>query len=246
MSPAKKSKTSASSAMRMVRTYKRFSTSQRWEHALLVISITLLLLTGLPQKFRTTDWSHAILTSPERLELIQTVHHISAILLALVAFYHLGKIIYQLSRRSLPGNMLPTWKDVQDAWHTLLYLLFIKKEIPRFGKYNFEQKVTYWFLFFAIGILGISGLINWFPEVITRVLPGQIIPAAKLAHSTEALMIAIFIVIWHFYHVHFERLNLSIFTGTINEDELRSYHPLEYQRMLGKTSRQRKHGDKQE
>ena len=58
----------------------------------------------------------------------------------------------------------------------------------------------------------------WFPEIITRVLPGGIVPASKLAHSTEAIVAAIFIVIWHFYHVHLQRLNLSIFTGYLSEE----------------------------
>jgi formate dehydrogenase gamma subunit len=235
MSTVKKSKDSRSTPIRTVRTFKRFTLGQRWEHALLFLSITILALTGLPQKYRTTSWSQAILSTPERVELIQTIHHIAAIVLGVMVVYHLGIIIYQLTRRSLPGDMLPTWKDVQDAWHMLQYLLFIKKDKPKFGKYNFEQKITYWFVFFAIGILGISGLIIWFPEFITRFLPGEIIPAAKLAHSTEAISLIIFVIIWHVYHVHLERLNLSIFTGTLNEEDMTTYHQLEYQRLLGKT-----------
>ena len=77
----------------------------------------------------------------------------------------------------------------------------------------------------------ISGFIIWFPEQITRLLPGSVIPAAKLAHSTEALVAGIFVVIWHFYHVHFERLNLSIFTGRLSEKEMKTYHQAEYERL---------------
>jgi formate dehydrogenase subunit gamma len=91
--------------------------------------------------------------------------------------------------------------------------LFLSKEKPKYGKFNFEQKITYWFLFVGLGILIVTGFIIWFPITFTRLLPGGIVPAAKLAHSTEAIVAAIFVVIWHFYHVHIERLNLSIFTG---------------------------------
>jgi formate dehydrogenase subunit gamma len=98
---------------------------------------------------------------------------------------------------------------------------------------NFEQKFTYWFFFFGIGIMVISGLILWFPLVWTRFFPGGIVPAARLAHSDEAVVAAIFLVIWHFYHVHFERLNLSIFTGRLNEREMRSYHAQEFERLTG-------------
>lgn len=236
MSAAKKPQASGAAPVRVVRTFKRFTAGQRWEHWILFLSVTVLVLTGLPQKYRAASWSHVILATPERVELLQTIHHIAAIVLGLLVLYHLGVIFVQLSRRSLPGDMLPTWKDVQDAWHMLQYLLYIKKDKPRFGKYNFEQKFTYWFVFFAIGILGITGLINWFPEFFTRFLPGGIVPAAKLAHSTESIILTIFVVIWHFYHVHIERLNLSIFTGILNEEDMTTYHQREYQRLTGKAA----------
>jgi len=74
----------------------------------------------------------------------------------------------------------------------------------------------------------------WFPLVITRFFPGGIVPAAYLAHSNEAIVAAVFVVIWHFYHVHFQRLNLSIFTGRLSEDEMRDYHAAEFQRLTGR------------
>jgi formate dehydrogenase subunit gamma len=225
---------SSNNLVKLVRTFPRFNVSQRWEHAVLLVSIAILLLTGLPQKYNTTTWSQAIISTPERLKLLQDIHHITALLLTALVIYHLGTIIALIIRRKLPGDMLPTVQDVKDAWHMLLYLLFIKKQKPAFGKYNFEQKVTYWFMFVAIAIMLVSGYIMWFPETVTRVLPGQVIPGAIMAHSAEAMATAIFIIIWHFYHVHIERLNLSIFSGWLNEDDMRTYHSLEYNRLIKK------------
>jgi formate dehydrogenase gamma subunit len=218
--------------VKLVRTFPRFSISQRWEHAVLLVSIAILLLTGLPQKYNTSTWSQAIISTPERLKMIQDIHHIAALLLTALVLYHLGNIIMQIIRRRLPGDMLPALQDVKDAWNMLLYLVYIKKQKPAFGKYNFEQKVTYWFMFVAVGIMLVSGYIMWFPETITRVLPGQVIPGAIMAHSTEAIATAIFIIIWHFYHVHVERLNLSIFSGWLNEEDMHVYHSLEYDRLV--------------
>jgi formate dehydrogenase subunit gamma len=218
--------------VRLVRTFPRFNLSQRWEHAVLMLCIFILLLTGIPQKYNTSTWSQAIISTPERLNLIQQIHHITALLLTALAIYHLGKIAVQMIRRRLPGDMLPTLQDIKDAWNMVLYLIYIKKRKPAFGKYNFEQKVTYWFLFFSIGIMIISGYIMWFPEAVTRLLPGQVIPGAIMAHSTEAIATAIFIFIWHFYHVHLERLNLSIFSGWLNEEDMRTYHSLEFERLV--------------
>ncbi len=213
------------------RLFKRFTLAQRWEHGLLILSFTVLLLTGLPQKY-FSSWGHFILTTPESVLLVRQIHHIGAIVLTLEVLYHLAHNILLLARRQLPSAIFPTWQDVSDAWQMIKYLLFISKEKPAFGKYNFEEKFTYWFLFVGIGIMVISGFILWFPLLWTRIFPGGIIPAAQLAHSSEAIAAAVFVVIWHFYHVHIQRLNLSIFTGRLNERDMREFHQNEYQRLI--------------
>jgi len=213
------------------RSYLRFTRSQRWEHVLVFLSCLVLALTGLPQKYRAAEWSQIILATPERVALVRQIHHLAAVLLALTAAYHLGKAIYLMSRRRLPGDIFPEWQDVKDAVQMIKYLLFLAPAKPKFGKFNFEQKLTYWFLFFSLGIMGISGFIIWFPEWFTRFLPGGIVPAAKLAHSTEAITTIVFILIWHVYHVHIERLNLSIFTGRLSEREMREFHGRAYERL---------------
>jgi formate dehydrogenase subunit gamma len=226
------------------KTFLRFALGQRWEHAILLLSVLVLLLTGLPQKYRQFSLSQDLLSTPDRVNLIRQIHHIAAIILALEVAYHIVRIILLMVRRKLPGDLLPVWQDVRDAWQMLQYLLFLRKDKPKFGRYNFEQKVTYWFIFFGVAIMGISGLIIWFPVWFTQFLPGGVVPAAKLAHSTEAVVMAIFIIIWHVYHVHIERLNLSMFTGRVSEDEMREFHAKEYERLTGQTSSSAQTGEK--
>jgi formate dehydrogenase subunit gamma len=215
------------------RTFRRFALPQRLEHTVFFLSIVVLLLTGLPQKYRSATWSQDLLTTPERVHAIQQIHHIAAYVLILEVLFHLGNAIVLMARRKLPGDIFPTFQDLRDAWQMIRYLLFLRKDKPAFGKYNFEQKVTYWFLFFSIGIMVFTGIVLLFPIIVTRWLPGSIIPAAKLAHSTEAIVTIIFVVIWHFYHVHIERLNLSIFTGKLSEREMRKYHADEFEHLTG-------------
>lgn len=231
-----------SSAVRTERIFERFRRNQRWEHWALFLSFTVLLLTGLPQKYRTTAWSQQILATPERLELVQTIHHIAAVVLIALVIYHLANAIVRMTRRELSSDMFVAWKDFRDAGQMAAYLLFLRKDKPAYGKYSFEEKITYWFLFFGIAIMLVSGLILWYPEIVTRFLPGSVIPAAKLAHSTEAITAGIFVLIWHVYHVHLERLNLSIFTGKMSEAEMQTYHALEYQRLTGEKPSQNEKG----
>jgi formate dehydrogenase subunit gamma len=193
----------------------------------------VLFLTGIVQKYRTEPWSQNILSTPERLATIQNIHHIAAIVLILEVIYHLGRGIYLLVRRKMPHAIFPDWQDVKDAGHMTKYLLFLAKRRPKYGKYSFEEKLTYWFLSFSIGIMVVTGLIILFPIQVTYVLPGGVVPAAKLAHSTEAVVAGVFVLIWHLYHVLIERLNLSMFTGHMNEDDMRKYHAAEYERLTG-------------
>jgi len=233
-------KTNNRASAQQEKTFARFPLGQRWEHAILILSTLTLLLTGLPQKYRDMSWSQDLLSTPERLYLIRQIHHIAAVVLAMEALYHIGRAIYLMSRRKLSAAMFPNMQDVRDAWAMLQYLLFLRKEKPAFGKYNFEQKVTYWFLFFGFALMGISGFIIWFPVQFTQFLPGGVVPASKMAHSTESVVAAIFILVWHFYHVHIERLNLSIFTGRLSEKEMREFHASEYERLTGQAAADKK------
>jgi formate dehydrogenase gamma subunit len=223
----------ATRGVQVVRFFARFTRAQRWEHWLLVLSFTVLFLTGIVQKYRTEPWSQNILSTPERLVLVQNIHHIAAIVLILEVIYHLGRGIYLLARRKMPHAMFPDWQDVKDAGHMIKYLLFLARRRPKYGQYSFEEKLTYWFLFFSIGIMVITGLIILFPIQVTYVLPGSMVPAAKLTHSTEAIVAGVFVLIWHLYHVLIERLNLSMFTGRLNEDDMRKYHAAEFERLTG-------------
>jgi formate dehydrogenase gamma subunit len=218
-----------------VRFFQRFTRGQRWEHVLLILSFVVLFLTGVVQKYRGETWSQEILSTPDRLLLVRNIHHIAAIVLTLEVLYHLVRAIYLLAKRRMSPAMFPTWQDVRDAGGMIKYLLFLTKRQPKFGKYNFEQKFTYWFLFFGLGIMVITGFILWFPIQVTSVVSGGIVPAAKLAHSTEAIVAGIFVVIWHLYHVLIQRLNLSMFTGRLNEDDMREYHTAEYERLTGES-----------
>lgn len=224
--------TAGRAPVRSERFFQRFTLAQRWEHGLLIVTFTILLLTGLPQKYFEL-WGHVLLTDPDRIFLVRRIHHIAAVVLILEVIYHLAHGIYLMARGRLSAEIFPNWQDVRDAWQMVKYLLFISREKPAFGKYNFEQKFTYWFLFMAIGIMVITGLILWFPIQWTYIFPGATIPAAQLAHSDEAIVATIFLLIWHFYHVHIERLNLSIFTGRLSEREMREYHGREFERLTG-------------
>jgi hypothetical protein len=123
--------------------------------------------------------------------------------------------------------MLPSLKDVRATWQTFLYNLGRLKRKPQQGRYTFDEKFEYWAFVWGTIVMGITGFMLWNPIAAAKFLPGVFIPAAKAAHSGEALLAVLAIIIWHFYHVHFKHFNKSMFTGYLSEEEMLEEHPLE-------------------
>ena len=80
-----------------------------------------------------------------------------------------------------------------------------------------------------------TGVVLWFPVNVARFLPGEVIPAAKAAHSNEALLAFLVIVTWHIYNSIFSPevfpLDTGIFTGKISRERMVHEHPLELARI---------------
>lgn len=123
--------------------------------------------------------------------------------------------------------MLPTLKDVKDAFQAFAYNLGLAKTYPQMGRYTFEEKMEYWAFVWGAIIMGVTGFMMWNPITTARFLPGEFIPAAKAAHGGEALLAVLAIIIWHMYGVHIRRFNKSMWTGYLTEEEMLHEHPLE-------------------
>jgi mono/diheme cytochrome c family protein len=124
-------------------------------------------------------------------------------------------------------TMLPTLQDAKDGWQALLYNIGRSKTPPQMGRYTFEEKMEYWAFVWGAIIMGVTGFMMWNPIATTRILPGEVIPAAKAAHGGEALLAVLAIIVWHMYGVHIKRFNRSMFTGKMTEEEMLHEHPLE-------------------
>jgi cytochrome b subunit of formate dehydrogenase len=224
---ARPEKPSMPAGLQLPPQYERFPLVQRIAHAFLLTSFTLLAITGLPQKFAQAHWAQAMIAFFGGIETTRMIHHVSAIVLMLLAVYHLMDIGYKIFVRRTSLTMLPTLKDVKDALQAFLYNLGFGKTRPQMGRYTFEEKAEYWALIWGTVIMAITGFMMWNPIFTARLLPGEIIPAAKAAHGGEALLAAMAIVVWHMYGVHVRRFNKAMWTGKQTEAEMLHEHPLE-------------------
>jgi formate dehydrogenase gamma subunit len=205
----------------------RFNLSQRIEHQLLIVSFTMLALTGLPQRFANTGIGGFTLQLLGGIETARQMHHLFAALFILEGLYHVGIFIYGVVANGRVGSMWPTLDDAQHLIQMLRLNLGLSNERPRLGRYSFEEKMEYWALVWGGVVMIATGFIQWFPILVTRWLPGAAIPIARAFHGWEAILAALAILTWHAYHAVLKHFNKSIFTGYMTEEEMREEHPAE-------------------
>lgn len=207
--------------------YARFSPSSRLQHLIMLVSFTILGITGLAQKYALSAISVFIVRAWGGIENLRATHHVAATVLMLVVIYHLVEVGYKAFVLRTPMSMLPGIQDAKDAWKALLYNVGLAKARPQFGRYGFEEKAEYWALVWGIIIMGLTGFMMWNPLSTVDILPGEFIPAAKAAHGAEAVLAVLAIFVWHMYGVHVRRFNKSMWTGQLTEQEMLHEHPLE-------------------
>ena len=207
--------------------FERFGIFERIEHWTLFASFTTLGITGLIQKYATVGVAQAIMAALGGIETVRVIHRVAATVMMFETVYHVGIVSYKVFVRRDRMSMLPTMNDVRAAIQALLYNLGIGKTKPQQGRYTFDEKAEYWALVWGTVIMGITGFMMWNPIATTRFLPGIFVPAAKAAHSGEALLAVLAIIVWHMYHVHLRHFNKSMFTGKLSEEEMLEDHPLE-------------------
>ncbi len=210
----------------------RFTLSQRIEHLVLLVSFTGLALTGLPQRYATTLLGDLTLRLLGGIETARQIHHLFALVFGIESIYHVVAYLYGLFMYRRVGAMWPSTDDLRHFITMIRFNLGLTDQRPRFGRYTFEEKAEYWALVWGTLLMGLTGLMQWFPTVTTKVLPGVAIPVARAVHSWEAVLAVLAILTWHFYHTVFKHFNKSIFTGYMTEEEMRHEHPAELEYLL--------------
>ena len=211
--------------------FPRFRVMARIEHIILLVSFTILAITGLPQRYATADWADAMINFMGGIETTRIIHRYSAFILVLGSVYHLFTSAYRLFVKRERMRILPRVKDVQDVFSTLRFNLGLIKAHPRMTKFNYGEKLEYWAVVWGTAIMAITGFMLWNPIAVTTFLPGQLIPAAKAAHGAEAILAVLSILIWHFYNVLIKYRNFSIFTGSLPREQMEEEHAIELDRI---------------
>jgi len=215
----------------------RFNLQQRIEHFITMVVFAALCLTGLPQKFYTTGWAHTLIDVFGGVDNTRWIHRIAGITLALSTIVHFTNGILIMLGRKTYFSMVPTKKDFEDVVHQLKYYLGMTDQHPQYDRFTYKEKFEYWGLVIGNVIMVTTGFVLFFPVQAANLIPGQIIPAAKVAHSNEGLMAFFVITIWHIFNAHLNPdvfpFDASIFTGKVSRERYVHEHPLELARLEG-------------
>jgi formate dehydrogenase gamma subunit len=220
-------------------TVLRFSNWARFQHLMIILVFFALLLTGLPQKWPYTEASQWIIGQLGGIFAVRWMHRAVGIVFTVMTVTHLAVVVGGALTRRIRPTMVFTAQDFRDAVDNLNYCLGRAESAPHFGRYDYRQKFEYWGLVFGSTVMVVSGFILLFPIAFSSLLPAEIIPAAKVMHSYEALLALLIVLVWHMYGAHLNPdvfpFDTSIFTGRISKERLKHEHALEYKELFEKT-----------
>jgi formate dehydrogenase subunit gamma len=215
----------------------RFTFSERFIHVLLFGSLIILSVTGLALKYNESWPASWIIKLEGGILLGGRIHRFAAVLLIAVFAYHILSIILTERGHRFLQDMLPKKRDFADLAALVRYDLGLHPEPPLFDRFSCIEKFQYWATGVAIVMLGISGLMLWFETPFMMVFPKWTLDLNHVIHSFEATMAFLILVIWHLYNVHLDPrvfpMSRVWLDGTLSKEEIKRYHPLEYQRLYG-------------
>jgi len=216
----------------------RFTPYQRTLHLIMLLSFLGLATTGMTVKFAYTQWAQILAGLMGGIESAAYLHRLCAILTFGYFFAHLFNLAVMIKRKGWrtlidpATTMLPTANDLREVRATWAWF-FGKGKQPSYGRWTYWEKFDYWAVFWGVAIIGSTGLMLWFPEFFTRLMPGEVLNVAMIIHSDEALLAVGFIFTAHFFNTHFRPgkfpMDPVIFSGTMPLEEFKKERRKEYE-----------------
>lgn len=210
----------------------RMTRMQRWQHWPLLISFSVLALTGFALKY-PDSWLSAGLGSSEALRRI--AHRAAGVILIAVGIFHVFYLLFAKGGRQGLRDFLPRKQDVRDFRQNLRYILGLTATRPKFDRFSYGEKAEYWAVVWGTFVMGLTGLMVWFKVEMFSFLPRWVIDVAFAIHWYEAILATLAILVWHIYNVVFDPdaypLNWALIDGLVSEEFVKEEHALDYERM---------------
>lgn len=222
---------------------RRFNSKQQTTHIFVITSFILLALTGMTLKFAHMDWASYVAKFLGGVHTAGLLHRFGAIITLGYFIFHIANLI-QLKKKDGLGwidflfgknSLMFNMQDIKDLVASIKWFLG-KGPRPQYGRWTYWEKFDYMAVFWGVGVIGLSGLILWFPEFFTLFFPGWVINVAQIIHSDEALLATGFIFTIHFFNTHLRPesfpMDTVIFTGYVPLEEYKKDRPREYEELV--------------
>jgi len=216
------------------RLYHRFSPAQRAQHICLVASFVVLVLTGMPLKFAHVGWSHHLHILFGGFAGARIAHRIAGIVMTATWLWHGIYLLYLWRKAAFSLHSWTMWpgkKDFLDFFDTIRHYAGLRKDPPQYARFNWKEKFDYFAVYWGMPIMVLSGLVLWFPVFFGNRLTDLGLGVAYIAHSDEALLAFLAILMWHLYNTHFDPEHFPMssvwLSGALTESEMEREHPLE-------------------
>jgi cytochrome b subunit of formate dehydrogenase len=216
----------------------RFGPLLRTQYAALIVAFFGLTASGIALKYSDQDWGRWLAQIMGGFRSASFWHHFFAVLAIAAVVAHLARAIGRTSKSRQergwkaillgPDSLIPNGRDFRELGKMVLWFIGFGRK-PAFERWTYWEKLDYWAFCLVAGVIGVSGLMSWYPNVFCVVLPGSVLNVAKMIHSEFALYIASFLFLIHYFHAHFRPekfpMDLSVLTGMVSEQHLRKYRP---------------------
>lgn len=181
----------------------RFTTNEIIQHILLFTSFIILAITGFALKFPNSWWADGLYQLGMTETLRQWIHRVSAVIMMGLGIYHIGYLFATRRGRDVLANLVPRFDDAKEAVQNMLYYLRLRKHPPEFNKFDYTEKAEYWALVWGTIVMGVTGLILWFPTMVGDWAPLWLIKVSETIHYYEAILASLAIIVWHWFFVIF-------------------------------------------
>lgn len=226
--------------------YQRFTVNERIQHAILLVSFFVLVITGFALKFPEAFWVKPFLVFKLGFLVRGYAHRVAAVVFMLLCLYHTYCMLATARGREQLVALLPRRKDLQDVLHQTRYFLGYEEHRAKFARFSYIGKIEYLALAWGSVIMILTGIILWFQVGALELMPKRAWDLAELVHYYEAWLATLAIIVWHLYHVMFNPeahgVSLTMLTGELSEEGMEHEHGQELEEIKRKEER-RSHGN---
>jgi cytochrome b subunit of formate dehydrogenase len=204
---------------------------ERWQHAVLVLSFTALVVSGFMLRYPEAWWVVGIRNlSTQAFEWRGVLHRVAGVLLLTSGAWHFWYLARTERGRALLRDLLPRKRDFTDPFAVAKYNLGLAPNKPAFGRFSYIEKAEYWAMMWGTILMGVTGVILWFENTSIGFFTKLGFDISRTVHFYEAILATLAIIVWHFYFVIFNPdiypMNLAWLTGRMSEKEMLEEHPL--------------------